>query len=208
MKNLLFILLVICLIGCGYDDSFDYHSERVEKHGMQPGTDSLELGGTIFYVDSVQGYCLVALISLQTEFKEDCQYPSWCPYNRINGKEEFEFINGLSDTICGGKLNTQIIVAKYGCYNNQEYSHNSGFYGAWCAASFVDTNTNLHDYWAANLRETMLYANSVGSSMWFASTSQYDKNNYYTYNCKDNRIIIEPKSQKRLPLVIRRHNFK
>ena len=207
MKNLLFILLVICLIGCGYDDSFDYHNDRVIKHGMQAGTDSLELGGKIFYVDSVQGYCLIALVSLETNFKQDCQYPTWCPYNIVNGEEDFDYINGLSDTICGGNRNTQILVAKYGCYQNQTYNHNSGFYGAWCAASFVDTNTNLHDYWAANLREIQLYANNVGSSMWFATTTQYDKNNYYTYNCKDNRIIIEPKSQKRLPLVIRKHNF-
>jgi len=205
MKNLLLIFLSIFLVGC-YDPT-DPHIERPKKHGMQPGTDSLELGGTIFYVDSIQGYCLVALVSLETEFKEDCQYPTWCPYNTVDGEEQFEFVQGLSDTICGGRINTMIIVNKYGCYNNEEYSHNAGFYGAWCAASFVDTNTNLHDYWAANLREIELYATNVGSSSWFASTSQYDKNNYYTFNCRDGRTIIEPKSQKRLPLVIRRHNF-
>jgi len=205
MKNLLLIFLSAFLVGC-YDPT-DPHIERHKKHGMQPGTDSLELGGTIFYVDSIQGYCLVALVSLETEFKEDCQYPTWCPYNTVDGEEQFEFVQGLSDTICGGRINTMIIVNKYGCYNNEEYSHNAGFYGAWCAASFVDTNTNLHDYWAANLREIELYATNVGSSSWFASTSQYDKNNYYTFNCRDGRTIIEPKSQKRLPLVIRRHNF-
>ena len=205
MKTLVFLLLSIFFIGC-YDPT-DPHIERPKKHGMQAGTDSLELGGTIFYVDSVQGYCLIALVSLETSFKEDCQYPTWCPYNIVNGEEQFDFIQGLSDTICGGNRNTQLLVLKYGCYNDDEYGYNAGFYGAWCAASFVDTNTNLKDYWAANLREIELYANNVGGSMWFASTTQYDKNNYYTYNCKDNRIIIEPKSQKRLPLVIRRHNF-
>jgi len=207
MKNLLFILLSILIISCGYDDSWDYHNKYIQKHGMQPGTDSVELGGKIFYVDTIQGYCLVALVSEQTQFKEDCQYPTWCPYNRANGVEEFEFINNLSDTICGGKLNTQILVAKYGCYNNDAYNYNAGFYSAWCAASFRDSITGLHDYWAANLIEIQLYANNVGSSMWFASTTQCDKNNYYTFNCLDHRIIVEPKSQKRLPLVIRRHNF-
>jgi len=98
-------------------------------------------------------------------------------------------------------------VAKYGCYNNDAYNYNAGFYSAWCAASFRDSITGLHDYWAANLIEIQLYANNVGSSMWFASTTQCDKNNYYTFNCLDHRIIVEPKSQKRLPLVIRRHNF-
>lgn len=195
------------MYSCGYDDSFDYHNFSIPKHGMQVGTDSMQLGGKIFYIDSIQGYCLIALVSTETDFRLDCQYPTWCPYNIINGKESFEFINGLSDTICGGQWNTQILVEKYGCYNNNTYNHNAGFYGAWCAASFVDTNTNLHDYWAANLKEVQLYATNVGSSMWFATTIQYDKDNYYTWDCRYNRAIIEPKSQKRLPLLIRKHNF-
>lgn len=207
MKKILFLILIICLGSCGYDDSYDTHNENPIVYGMNIGCDSTELGGKIFYIDTTQGYCLIALVSLETDFKQDCQYPTWCPYNIVNGEEDFEFINNLCDTICGGKTNTQILVSKYGCYQNIEYNHNSGFYGAWCAASFVDTNTNLKDYWAANLRETILYATNVGSSMWFATTTQYDSGNYYTFNCRDGRKIIEPKSQKRLPLVIRRHNF-
>lgn len=99
MKNLLFILLAICISGCGYDDSFDYHNFSIPKHGMQVGTDSMQLGGKIFYIDSIQGYCLIALVSAETDFRLNCQYPTWCPYNIINGKESFEFINGLSDTM-------------------------------------------------------------------------------------------------------------
>ena len=207
MKKLLFTFIVLCTLCISCYDPTDPHIERPVIHGMKVGCDSMELGGKIFYIDTIQGYCLVALISLETNFKQDCQYPTWCPYNTLNGKKDFEFVSGLSDTICGGKINTQLIVLKYGCYQNAEYSHNSGFYGAWCAASFIDTNTNLKDYWAANLKETILYATNIGSSMWFATTTQYDKDNYYTWDCRYNRAIIEPKSQKRLPLVIRKHNF-
>lgn len=207
MKKLLFIFIVLCTLSGSCYDPTDPHIERPVIHGMKVGCDSMELGGKIFYIDTIQGYCLVALISLETSFKQDCQYPTWCPYNIVDGEEDFEFIQGLNDTICGGKINTQLIVLKYGCYQNAEYSHNSGFYGAWCAASFIDTNTNLKDYWAANLRECTLYATNIGSSMWFATTTQYDKDNYYTWDCRYNRAIIEPKSQKRLPLVIRKHNF-
>ena len=74
MKNTIILFLIAMLfISCNDDWYKDKPNIIPEKHGMQAGTDSLEIGGKIFYVDSVNGFCLVALISEETHFQQDCQ---------------------------------------------------------------------------------------------------------------------------------------
>lgn len=196
----LFVLLKY-LTSC--NKPVDPEKIRPTVYGMAIGNDTLELGGTIFYIDTINQYCLLAYIGEEAVFLEDCQYPTWCPYKRIGRVEIFKFIKGLTDTIGGGKINTQILFNEYGCNALSDY-YNAGFYGALCAYNF---KLLYDDYWQANLREALLYANTIGGSGWYSTSTQVDTNNYYTINCLDRRIIIEPKSQKREPLIIRKHNF-
>lgn len=209
MKKLLFIFIILCTLSASCYDPTDPHIERPVIHGMKVGCDSMELGGKIFYIDTIQGYCLIALVSLETQFSLNCEYPTWCPYYRSRTVEKFRFICGLVDTICGGKINTKILFNEYGCFENSDCNQNNGYYGALCAETFTLRvgDSLFSDYWAANLREIILYAEIGGDPNWYMSTSQANIENAYTYNCRDKKIIIEPKSQNRLPLLIRRYNF-
>jgi len=212
-NNLIYLALSLLLVNCGYPKEDPIKPKIV--HGMQVGTDSMLLGGKIFYVDSINGYCLLALVSEDTQFKEDCQFPCWSPYYYFNGVETCRLLQGLTDTILGGKANTDIIYREYGCNTNSDCNFGNGFYSAKCVKDLkisvydsVECVTHIyHDYWVANLREAMIYSNNIGGCDWFATSSQADRNNYYTVNCRDKRTITEPKSQKRLPLVIRKHSF-
>lgn len=209
MQKIVGILLTFLLIGCQSVE--DEPCIKKEIHGMNIGNDSLLLGGKIFYIDSIEGYCLVALVSQETQFTRNCEYPTWCPYYRSGGVEKFRYITGLSDTIGGGERNTAILVSEYGsCSNNPNYNHNNGFYGAYCAYIFVPDDTlipRFDDYWMGNVREVYMYANIGGDPNWYSTSSQKDTNNNYMVNCRDKKIRVEPKSQKRLPLLVRRHNF-